>query len=140
MEAVIMLGFLMILSVEDIRWKEVHSILLYAFLTSGIVVWFIRGQVTFYEFAGGIACGGMLWIISQIMPEKLGNADGIVFAATGAYLGLLHNLFLMMVSMILAGLGSLVAVVILRRSGDDTMPLIPYIAAGQAVIMIMEGR
>lgn len=135
---IIMLVFLGILSIEDIIWKEVHSILLYAFLASGIVIWFITGQVSFYEFAGGLICGCVLCIISRMLPGRLGSADGIVYAATGAYLGLTHNLFLMIVSTILAGMGSLFAVIVLHKNNDETMPLIPYIAAGAGMMFIME--
>lgn len=140
METVILLVFLVILSIEDIRWKEVHSMILYAFLASGIVVWFIKGQVSFYEFAGGIVCGMVLYIFSMAMPERLGSADGIVLASTGAFLGLTQNLALIVISTIYAGAGSLFAVTVMRRDRDETLPLIPFIAAGCVTLAIIKER
>lgn len=137
METVILLVFLVILSIEDIRWKEVHSILLYAFLASGIIVWFIKGQVSFYEFAGGIICGMLIMLLSGILPDRIGDADGIVFAATGAYLGLTHNLLLMITSTVLAGIGSMIAITVLKKDGDDTLPLIPFIVAGCVIVEVL---
>lgn len=139
-ETIVMLVFLIVLSVEDIRWKEVHSICLYAFLASGILVWIIRGQVSFYEFLGGIACGVVLWGFARFRPETVGEADGIVFAATGTFIGLTHNLFLIIVSTVLAGFGSLSAVAVLGKDRDDTLPLIPFILAGYMIMLILEKR
>lgn len=137
---ILMLAFLVVLGIEDICWQAVHDIILYGFLICGIAIWFIYGEVSFYEFAGGIICGGVLWICSRMDPGRLGCADGIVFAATGAFLGLMQNLLLMTISMFLAGVGSLFAVAVLKKKKDDTMPLIPYIAVGAVIICVMKKR
>lgn len=135
---IVMLAFLVVLSVEDVCEKRVHTIILYAFLATGIVMWFITGNPDLPEFVGGMVAGGMVWIFSCLAPDRLGCADGMVFTATGIFLGLTGNIILMTVSMLLAGAGSLFAVVIMKKDRDDTMPLIPFIAAG-AVVLMMEG-
>lgn len=129
-----LLLFLGVLSVEDIRYREVHSAILYAFMVSGIILWIIRGQFSVLELAGGMLCGGIIWICSMAMPDRIGSADGIVFAATGAFLGLMDNLRVMMISALLAGTGALIAVTVFKKDRDGEMPFIPYVLAGCMVL------
>lgn len=140
METIVLSGFLIALSIEDIRWKEVHSWLLYAFLISGIFVWCVNGQISVFEFAGGIASGGVIWLMSRVMPDRIGSADGIVYASTGAFMGLTHNLMLIIFSAFLAGVGAVFAMTVLKRGRDDTMPLIPFVAAGYALLVLIMER
>lgn len=133
-ELVIVFLILIVLSIEDIRWKEVHAALLFAFFGGGCIYYLIVRQFDLDMFIGGIVSGAVILLLSLISREKLGNADGIVFASTGAFLGLNENLALILLSILSAGIGGGVMAFIFKRKGEESMPLIPFIAVGTAIL------
>lgn len=133
-ELIIVMAFLVVLSIEDIMWKEVHLVLLLAFLLSGCVYFGIVRQMNTDEFIGGMLVGGMVFLAAS-SGNDLGSADGITLAATGAFLGLRMNLALVIISAFLAGIGAVVEKVFFKGKGRNTLPLIPFIAAGEAILI-----
>lgn len=133
-ELIIVMVFLLVLSIEDIMWKEVHVIILLVFLLSGCVYFGIVRQVATEEFIGGMMVGGTVFLIS-VCGNDLGSADGITLAATGAFLGLRMNLALVMISAFLAGIGAAVKKILFKGKDRNTLPLIPFIAAGEAILI-----
>lgn len=134
-ELLIVMAFLTVLSVEDIRWKEVHLSLLVSFFAGGCIYFLIVRQFSVDEFFGGIVSGAVVLLFSLYTKGALGSADGIVFTSTGAFLGLYDNMRLLLISTFMAGVGGLVAAVIFKRKGGNQMPLIPFITAGAAVLI-----
>lgn len=134
-ELLIVMIFLVVLSIEDILWKEVHLVLLLAFFTGGCLYYLIVRQMNMYEFFGGLVSGAVVLLFSFCTKEELGSADGMVFVSTGAFLGLTENLLLIITSAFLAGIGGTVAAVIFKKKGKKRIPLIPFITAGTAVFI-----
>ena len=63
-ELVIVFLILIVLSIEDIRWKEVHAALLLAFFGGGCIYYLIVRQFDLDIFIGGIVsgiCGDIQW-------------------------------------------------------------------------------
>ncbi|MGN0241070.1 MAG: prepilin peptidase [Candidatus Weimeria sp.] len=133
-ELVIVLLILVVLSIEDIRWKEVHAALLLAFFIAGCLYYLIVRQFDPDVFLGGIVTGALITLLSLLSKEKIGSADGIVFASTGAFLGLYENLALILLSLLSAGIGGGVMAFIFKRKGGESLPLIPFIAVGTAIL------
>lgn len=133
-EMIIVAVFLLILSVEDFIWNEVHLLLLLAFVLSGTLYWIIVRQVSLNEMLGGALTGAVIMLYSFYASGELGSADGIVFLATGIFLGFRNNLLLVLVSMFIAGIAAAAALV-LFKSRRKRLPLIPFITAG-AVFLI----
>lgn len=133
-ELIIVLLILAVLSIEDIRWKEVHVVLLTAFFISGCLYYLIVRQFDLDVFLGGIVSGAVILIFSLLSKETIGSADGIVFASTGAFLGLYENLALILLSVLSAGIGGGVSVLFFKRKGGELMPLIPFIAVGTVIL------
>ncbi|MQN02074.1 MAG: hypothetical protein DUD27_02785 [Lachnospiraceae bacterium] len=135
-EIFIVMAFLVVLSVEDIIWKEVHLAILLAFFTSGCLYYFIVRQFSADEFFGGIVSGAFILVLSLCFNGVIGSADGIVFASTGAFLGLYDNLLLILLSVFVAGIGGEIAIIFFKCDKETALPLIPFITAG---FFIFEG-
>lgn len=139
MERMIMLSLLLALSIEDIKEREVHQVLLYIFMASGLAAFFISRRLTVADAAGGVACGLIIWLFSRLCPETMGEADGMVIASTGVYLGLAGNICLIFTSSLLAGAAAFIAAAFLKKGKDYKLPFIPFITAGALITLLLEG-
>ena len=139
---IILMIQLIIISIQDIRKKEVSAILLFGMglvAVIGTTIQLIVGDANWLSILLGIVPGIALFIISSITEELLGKADGLVLAFVGCVLDIRRMLIAMTITFTLMMVTSIILLVLKRVSKNDKLAMVPFIALGM-VGAILCGR
>ena len=139
MEAAGLLGLLGVCGLEDIKIKRIRLAVVNIFAILGIVFHIIYERITWLDMLGGAAVGVLLLIIGYFSKEKIGYGDGLLFMATGIYLGFWNNLVLLWLSTSLAGIYGLILMLFKKRKRDSEIPLVPFMLAVYVISLIFNG-
>ncbi len=123
----IIFAFLTMFSVEDMRKKRISLWLVLVFLAAGIIFQAVTGKLTFLEVLGGASLGIFLLGISRATHEAMGYGDGLIFLATGVFLGIWENFQLLFTSLVMACIFSAIQMLFRKKSGKDEMAFVPFI-------------
>lgn len=126
MEIVGLLGMLVVCSVEDLRKREMHLLVLLMFGIMGILLHMFYRSKSIYELLGGMLIGVILLVISILSDGKLGKGDGVLMIVTGTYLGFWNNLLLLWCATCMTGVFGLVVYFYKRRT-DVELPFAPFV-------------
>ena len=129
----ILLGILGIYSVSDLKWRKVPLSWLLAGLAAGIFLSLFTQSLLPAEMVIGILFGAAVIGCSYLTRGKIGRADGFVYAVCGAFAGWHQTLGILFVSLFLGYLFGLF--LIIRHKKDVKIPLIPFVAAAQALMV-----
>ena len=88
---------------------------------------------------GGASVGVVLLVIGYLTKEKIGYGDGILFVATGIYLGFWNNLILLWLSTSLAGIYGIILMLLKKKKKDSEIPLVPFVLGVYVVTLIFNG-
>lgn len=126
---IIVLCCLIVMSVEDIRYKEIHSIWVLVLGIVGIVYMLcFRENVSFLimlQFLPGTVCLFLAWITK----EQIGYGDAMLLLFLGCYLEVETLLNICMIALTFAGLVSLGLLVAFKKSRKFEIPLVPFVLA-----------
>lgn len=130
-----------ILSLQDIRYKQLKGIVLIPFAVLGFIMRLIASGI-FTSLIASIP-GLLLILFSLLTDEKLGYGDGITILGLCLWLNIGSAMRVLMTSMSLLVLTSLILIIALKISRknkvkDIRLPVIPYILAGLVVMFIFE--
>ncbi|MCR4610625.1 MAG: prepilin peptidase [Lachnospiraceae bacterium] len=139
MEAVGLLGLLGVCGFEDIKIKRIRLVVVNLFAILGIVFHLVYERISWLDMLGGAAIGIVLLIIGYFSKEKIGYGDGLLFMATGIYLGFWNNLALLWMSTALAGIYGLIMLLFKKKKKSSEIPLIPFVLATYVVSLIING-
>lgn len=136
-EQVVLLGFLYVLARIDLKKKELPLILLGICGAAG--VFFSRGAafLTFSEMLGGMCVGGFLLVCALVMKEGIGAGDGLLFCATGVYLGLWRNLFLLFLSSLLCAAAGGVLLLGKKCTRKENLAFAPFVLAADVLMLAL---
>lgn len=127
MEMLSLLGVLGALSVEDIKKKKVSIVVLALAGIAGILMHLQFARISIWNILGGVTVGAVMYGVSILSREKIGKGDAILIAVTGIYLGFWGNIILLWVSSVLAGMGGVFALVLLKKGREFEIPFIPFV-------------
>lgn len=119
----IVLGYLFILSVMDIRSKKVPLIALIFPLAAAIVYGFCT--TGFWNLVLGIMPGILLCVLSVCFPKSLGLGDGLLGIICGALYGWRRTCMWFLFGLTMAAAFGICRVIWHRRT--ESMPLIPFL-------------
>ena len=119
MEAVGLLGLLGICGFEDYKLKRIRLVVVNCFAILGVVFHLIYGRISWIDMLGGASVGVVLLVIGYLTKEKIGYGDGILFVATGIYLGFWNNLILLWLSTSLAGIYGIVLMLLKKKKSTN---------------------
>lgn len=139
MEAVGLLGLLGICGIEDIKIKKIRLVVVNAFAIFGVILHLIYQRISWIDMIFGALIGVILLIISYFTKEKIGYGDGLIFVATGIYLGFWNNLILLWLSTTLAGIYGLILMVFKKKKKESEIPLVPFILGVYVVSLVFNG-
>ena len=139
MEAAGLLGLLGVCGLEDIKIKRIRLVVVNIFAILGIIFHIIYKRITWLDMLGGAAVGVLLLVIGYFSKEKIGYGDGLLFMATGIYLGFWNNLVLLWLSTSLAGIYGLVLMLFKKKRKDSEIPLVPFMLAVYVISLIFNG-
>ena len=139
MEAAGLLGLLSVCGLEDIRIKRIRLVVVNAFAILGVILHIIYERLSWADMLLGALIGVVLIFISYFSHEKIGYGDGLIFMATGIYLGFWNNLVLLWLSTTLAGVYGLVMMLFKKKKRSSEIPLVPFILAVYVISLFFNG-
>ena len=128
--------YLLVMAVVDIRKKE---ILLWPGVACLLIVTVMRlvAGISPVGIGLGIGVGALLYGVSRISHGGIGAADALVYAVTGAGVGLTRNLELLLVSLILAAFVGGALLLIKKVGLKYRMPFVPFTFFGYGMVMLL---
>lgn len=133
MEWIGLISMLGVCSLEDIKTRRIKTVAVLFFGILGILCHLIAGSISIWSILGGMAVGGIIFMVASLSDEKIGKGDGLLLVVTGIYLGFWGNIVLLWGASLLAGAVGLVLLVMGKRQAS--IPFIPFVAV---MYLIME--
>ncbi len=105
------------------------------------LVCIIAGQIanrTCWQFwISGMLVGVVLFVVSKASRGAIGEGDAFVYTLTGALLGIMGNMALLLISLLLCSLVSLVLIVFRRVGRQYKIAFVPFVAIAYGVVVIV---
>lgn len=139
MEWMIAIFFLVILSVYDIRNKEVPMLWLLLFGCVATVYVVLDGKREGIMMIYSLIPGAFLLAISLCTRESIGYGDGWTVLALGILLGLWKCFVVVFAGFLFSAIFSLILLVLRRVNGKSRLPFLPFITMGLGVVMVVQG-
>ena len=136
MEAAGLLGLLGVCGIEDVKLKKIRLFVVNAFAILGVIFHLIYERISWLDMTLGALVGVVLLVISYFTKEKIGYGDGLLFVATGIYLGFWNNLVFLWLSTSIAGIYGLVMMLLKKKKRDSEIPLVPFMLAVYVIALI----
>ena len=87
-------------------------------------------DVLVFSGAGGLLCGGVLFVIALVVKSALGMGDVKMFFVLGLLYGLTDTYSILLFSMVLMAVVSLVLLIAKKVTTKTAVPMAPFVAAG----------
>ncbi len=127
LQRVVVMVFLVIGSVSDIRYKRIPIWLVACFGVLAAVLKVVDLlQQSGMELLSGVATGVFLIIVSVVTGGQIGIGDGLVFIVLGMYIGS-DNVVLLIIALILCAVTAGVLFVAKRVKRRDRLPFVPFV-------------
>ncbi len=136
-EQTVLLGFLYVLAVADLKKKEIPLVLLGSCGAAGVVFSWQSSAMSLAEMAGGICIGGFLLLCALVMKEGVGVGDGLLFCATGVYLGMWQNLFLLFLSTLLCAAAGGMLVLRKKCTRKESLAFAPFVLVANVGMLLL---
>lgn len=128
--------YLIVLSVMDIRRKEVH---IYALLAGMIfvILRLIFGNIGILPMLiTGVTIGSFFLFISKVSSESFGYGDSILITIMGLFLELWEALNILLLAFGLAAVYSMIILILRKYERRYAFPFIPFLAIAYAGVMV----
>ena len=124
-------------SLWDIRQRKLPIAFMALLFATGLVMQLVIGELSIWEIALGILTGGLLTGVSFISKQAIGLGDALMFVASGAFLGLINNLWLMLLSFSLAAVCSVVLIILRKARWKSSIPFMPFMFTAHIVLQLL---
>lgn len=129
-----LLSGLSIMSIEDIKKREVRSLWFILMGAVGLLILIAMEEVgtmdTLFRFVPGVICLLLAWMTRQ----QIGYGDALLILVLGLYLQTVVLLNVCLVTLMLAGMVSLLLLTCARKSKTFELPLVPFVLAGYVLV------
>ena len=126
----ILLAFLGLNTVSDIRCKKILVWSAWAFGLFGLIYGFVGSGMSFSQGLMALLPGTMFLIISKITKESMGYGDGVVVLVMGVYISIQKLVGSLMLALIFAAAWSIILVVFFRKKKQEEFPFVPFVLLG----------
>lgn len=126
MKEVLVFILLIILTISDIKKREISIAIVSIFSIPAIACIFFDTNKDLLGVIGGVLIGATLLVFSYVSRESIGYGDGLVFIVTGLYLGGNRNLELLLISIFAASIFGL-TLFIITKDIKRSIPFIPFV-------------
>lgn len=137
MEAIGLMCFYGLATLDDMKSKEVRVIEIIIFGIIGLIIEFTTRPYTAISIVGGVMVGLMVYLFSVLTKEKIGKGDALIVMVTGLYLGFQNTLLLVWISTILA---AIIGSFVVRKSKlkiDVEIPFVPFLLMGYMLLYMI---
>lgn len=136
---IILFIYLLIMSVYDIRKREIHigiSIATAVVLAAVQIYRIVSGQMVWYLVFTGMIEGVLLAGLSVVTHGQIGIGDAIVFIIMGMLLDFWENGVLLLFSLAFAAAAGVLLLLLRHIGRKDKIPFVPFVFAGYGVMCV----
>ena len=119
--------FLLLGAIWDIKYKKLPLALLVCFMAAGAPVNIFWPKYSVWDIAVGAFIGVLLYAISYVTSGQIGEGDGLLFVATGFFVGGAGNIVLLLWASVLCAVPAGVMLVIKKAGRKDRIPFVPFV-------------
>ncbi|MBE5970526.1 MAG: prepilin peptidase [Lachnospiraceae bacterium] len=139
-EKTLLLVFLFIVAMFDIKTKQVSSKLCGIFAVCAIVLLIVSKlsgrEISIFSYIGGILIGVLFIVVAKISAGAIGAGDGMVMAVAGLYVGFERNLEILFIAFLAAALVGIILWITRKKKRKETMAFLPFILTGYLASLI----
>ena len=132
---IVLLLFLGGAAFVDYRKRELPVIYIGVGFGVGLILRLVIGEPTLLELFLGCLVGAVFLLISGFSREAIGYGDSLMIIATGASLGLIDNVLLMLCALMLAALFSIGLLILKKMKRKDEIPFVPFLLGGYVLLL-----
>jgi len=134
---ILLLLFLGAAAVIDYRKRELSIFFIGGGFLIGFVFQCIIGKKTVLEIILGMLIGGVIIVLSKLTKEAIGMGDGLMLVATGAFLGIIDNLILLLWSTVIAGVWAIGLLVIKKLKRNKEFAFVPFMLSSYVLMLAL---
>ena len=139
-EKTLLLVFLFIVAMFDIKTKQVSSKLCGIFAVCAIVLLIVSKlsgrEISIFSYIGGILIGVLFIVVAKISAGAIGAGDGMVMAVAGLYVGFERNLEILFIAFLASALVGIFLWITRKKKRKETMAFLPFILTGYLASLI----
>ncbi|MDO5425805.1 MAG: prepilin peptidase [Eubacteriales bacterium] len=135
----LMVVFLGICSIQDVRRREISRRILAVGSVAAVLMQVCTRKLEYWDFALGIAVGLALLGIAFATREALGYGDGLAVLAMGMFAGGCRALEILLLAFGMAALVSGGCLALKKAKRNDSLPFLPFLTAAAVICMALEG-
>lgn len=126
-EEFVILVFLVLCSITDLRLKKIPTVLLLVMSFVVFLFCLVLRRREALDVAGGVFIGVLCFLVSKYTKEAIGYGDSWLLCLLGIHLGGIYLLEVAMAAFFLAGIVSLVGIVWKQWKKTATIPFVPFL-------------
>ena len=123
---VLLLGFLVVNAVYDVRYRRILLQTVPVFLISGVLL-LVSGENTLVSGLTALLPGVFLLLLGKITREAVGYGDGLIVMVTGIYLGLWETCAVVMGALFLSAIWGSVLMMGKRKGLHGEISWVPFL-------------
>jgi leader peptidase (prepilin peptidase)/N-methyltransferase len=127
-EQIIVIVFLAIGAIQDIRKKQIALWLIGAGAAAAVCVDCYLGKSLIFGWTG-LLPGGILAALSIISKGAIGFGDALAVAVTGLAIGWRSTVGVLFTALMFAGIAALFCIVVLKKGKKEELPFLPFLLA-----------
>ncbi len=139
-EKTLLLVFLFIVAMFDIKTKQVSTKLCVIFGIGALVMLFIsilNGiEISLFSYIGGMLIGILFIVVAKLSAGAIGAGDGMVMAVAGLYVGFERNLEILFIAFLASALVGIILWITRKKKRKETMAFLPFILTGYLASLI----
>lgn len=139
MKWMIVIIFMAVFTIYDIRKKEIPTVWLFLFGITSLTYVIVNGETEWLSVIYALIPGASLLAISLCTRESIGYGDGWTVLVMGILLGLWECLAVVFAGLIFSAIFSLILLMLGRVNGKSRLPFLPFIAMGLGVVIVAKG-
>lgn len=136
MKEILLISGLCIMSVEDIRKKEIRRVWLLVLGVAGVLLMVVGGGLRGVADLAGFIPGMLCLLVAWMTMEQLGWGDAILILVMGCYLDAIALMNVCMIAFAIAGFAALVLIVVVKKSKKYELPLVPFLLTGYVLLCV----
>ncbi|MBR4669717.1 MAG: prepilin peptidase [Butyrivibrio sp.] len=133
---ILMFIFMFVLSVQDIRNREISAKLLMicaVISISGAVIGILSNNMSIIDVAISLLPGAGLLLLSFVTRQQIGYGDGLIALILGPALGIEILIIGLMAAFFGSGVFSLILLAVKKAKRKSRIPFVPFITLGTVV-------
>lgn len=133
---IVLLAGLVIESVFDMKKREIWLPVAVGEIPLLLVMNYLKGNGGIWLWIGSLGIGMLFYMVSRVTRGQLGTGDAVLFAMTGAGLGITDNLILLYLTFACTFLAAAVLWMWRRVGRNYRLPLAPFVLTSYCIMHI----